>query len=283
MTGMERKHYGAVDGLRTIACIGIVLMHVRANTNYNISGYVYNTIIPSFTNFVFLFMVISAFGMCCGYLDRVLNNQISPETFYFKRYSKILPFFAVLVWMDLILSHSKEALIEGFADVTLLFGLFPNNISVIGVGWFLGLIFAFYLIFPFYCVLVKTKKRAWCAFLIALLLNFVGGSYFGLGRSNIVYSLCYLIGGGLIYQYRTGLETFSRRYPWISFGVAAAAVAAYYLAGGNTLTMLFVSAALLVYALGRNRGGGTGQPYHPVYQFCKYGNLSVPYGFVPCG
>lgn len=24
-------------------------------------------IIPSFTNFVFLFMTVSAFGMCCGY------------------------------------------------------------------------------------------------------------------------------------------------------------------------------------------------------------------------
>lgn len=33
---MERKHYKAIDGLRTIACIGIVMMHVRANTTYDI-------------------------------------------------------------------------------------------------------------------------------------------------------------------------------------------------------------------------------------------------------
>lgn len=155
---MERKHYDAIDGLRTIACFGIVLMHVAANNRYDISGFVYNKLIASFTNFVFLFMVISAFGMCCGYFDKVLNNQISLETFYLKRYSKILPFFAFLVLIDIIMSPSKASLIEGFADVTLLFGLFPNNISVIGVGWFLGLIFAFYLIFPFFCVLIKTKK-----------------------------------------------------------------------------------------------------------------------------
>lgn len=252
---MGRKHYGAIDGLRTIACIGIVVMHIRANNTYEISGYVYDKILPSFTNFVFLFMVISAFGMCCGYFDRVLNNQISLENFYIKRYSKILPFFSCLVLLDVVISFSKAALIEGFANVTLLFGLFPNHISVIGVGWFLGLIFAFYLIFPFYCVLIKNKKRVWVVFIVSLLLNYVCGIYFEVGRTNIVYSLCYLLAGGLIYQYRDELEQFSQKKQWVSLGTVVVAVVLYYLIGGNTITMLFVSAALLIYALGKNRGG----------------------------
>ena len=75
---MERKHYGAIDGLRTIACIGIVMMHVRANNTYQISGFIYDRLIKSFTNFVVLFLVISALGMCCGYLDRVLNERPNP-------------------------------------------------------------------------------------------------------------------------------------------------------------------------------------------------------------
>lgn len=50
---MEKKHYKSIDGLRTIAAVGIVMMHMRANNNYEIGGYVYNKIIPSFTNFVF--------------------------------------------------------------------------------------------------------------------------------------------------------------------------------------------------------------------------------------
>lgn len=53
---MQKEHYGAIDGLRTIACIGIVMMHVKANTDYNISGFIFNKLIPSFTDFVFLFM-----------------------------------------------------------------------------------------------------------------------------------------------------------------------------------------------------------------------------------
>ena len=53
---MEKKHYGTIDGLRMIAAFGIVMMHIRANNSYEISGFVYNNIIPSFTNFVFLFI-----------------------------------------------------------------------------------------------------------------------------------------------------------------------------------------------------------------------------------
>lgn len=278
---MERKHYDAIDGLRTIACFGIVLMHVAANNTYDISGFLYDKFIASFTNFVFLFMVISAFGMCCGYLDKVLNNQISLETFYFKRYSKILPFFAFLVLIDIIMSPSKASLIEGFADVTLLFGLFPNDISVIGVGWFLGLIFAFYLIFPFYCVLIKTKKRAWAAFVISLLLNYVGGSYFDIGRTNIIYCLCYLIAGGLIYLYRKELEQFSSMYRWISLGIIIVSVVLYFFIGGNTITMLLVSVSMLVYTLGRMRGG-TFEPIYKVYQFDQYGDLSLTHGYLSC-
>lgn len=279
---MERKHYDAIDGLRMIACFGIVLMHVRANNAYDISGFVYDKLISSFTNFVFLFMVISAFGMCCGYLEKVLNNQLSLEMFYFKRYSKILPFFAFLVLIDIITSPSKSALIEGFADVTLLFGLFPNDISVIGVGWFLGVIFAFYLIFPFYCTLIKTRKRAWAAFAISLLLNYVGGSYFDIGRTNIIYCLCYLIAGGLIYLYRKELEQFSSKFQWINLGIIIAAVILYFLIGSNTITMLLVSASMLIYVFGKN-GGVTIESIYKIYQFDQYGNLSLPHGYLSRG
>ena len=34
---MEKKHYGSIDGLRMIAAFGIVMMHIRANSNYDMS------------------------------------------------------------------------------------------------------------------------------------------------------------------------------------------------------------------------------------------------------
>jgi len=173
------------------------MMHVKANGNYDLPGFIGTQIIPSFTDFVFLFMVVSAFGLCCGYFEQFSSGSINLESFYKKRFLKILPFFALLSLIDVLLSPSKEAVIELFANVTLLFGLLPNaDITVIGVGWFLGVIFVFYLLFPFFTVLLKTKRRAWISFVITVLYNIVCQLYFfnsdhvveSFGpRKNIVY------------------------------------------------------------------------------------------------
>ena len=245
---MERKYYGEIDGLRMTEAFGIVMMHMRANNDYDISGYVYNTIIPSFTNFVFLFMTASAFGMCNGYYRKVLGNQISFSEFYGKRFKKVIPFFAILVLLDIIASPSEASLYEGFADLTLLFGFLPNagNISVIGVGWFLGLVFVFYLIFPFFCVLLENKRRAWMIFGVSLFYNFVCANYFKVGRQNILYSACFFVAGGLIYLYRNELVRLNR---WGALGVAGGTIILYYSVGGNTIMCLLVFSALLIYAI----------------------------------
>lgn len=243
---MEKRHYGAIDGLRVIAAFGIVMMHIRANSNYEITGYVYNTIIPSFTDFVFLFMTVSAFGMCCGYYDQIWKNQVNLTEFYGKRFKKIFPFFGALVLLDIIMSPSVASLYEGFADLTLVFNFLQRTISVIGVGWFLGLVFVFYLIFPFFCVLIENKKKAWMAFTVSLMYNFACVNYFDVGRTNILYSACFFLAGGLIYLYRKEIEKLNWR---IAFGIAGCMVALYYIVGGNTITCLGVSCTLVLYAI----------------------------------
>ena len=248
-----KKHYGAIDGLRMIACIGIIMMHMGTNNSYEITGYIYQTIIPSFTNFVFLFMAVSAFGMCCGYYEKIMNNSISFSDFYGKRLKKIFPFFAVLVVLDVLLAPSVDALYEAFADLTLLFGFLPEagNISVIGVGWFLGLIFVFYLCFPFFCVLIENKRRAWIAFGISLVYNFACTNYFEVGRTNILYNACFFLAGGLIYLYRDRLGKIN---PLIAVVLVWGVVLAYYRIGGNAMACLMVSAVLLIYAISKQGG-----------------------------
>ena len=100
----------------------------------------------------------------------------------------------------------------------------------------------------------KKQERAWAAFIISLLLNYVGGSYFDIGRTNIIYCLCYLIAGGLIYLYRKDLEQFSSKHQWISLAAIIVSVGLYFLIKSNTLTMLLASSSMLTYALGRKRG-----------------------------
>lgn len=47
------KRYNALDGLRTIAALGIILIHIKANSDYPIDGFLYNKVISSMTDFVY--------------------------------------------------------------------------------------------------------------------------------------------------------------------------------------------------------------------------------------
>ena len=140
----KADRYEGIDGLKAYAIIGIALMHVLANGEYGIEGFVFERLIPSFTNLVFLFMMVSGFGMCCGYYQKIIDQKISVEDFYRKRYIKIWPYFALLCALDFVISPSKKSLFEVFANLTLCQGLLPNaKISVIGVSWTLAVIFVF--------------------------------------------------------------------------------------------------------------------------------------------
>ena len=261
--------YEGIDGLKAYAIIGIALMHVLANAKYGMGGFVFERLIPSFTNLVFLFMMVSGFGMCCGYYQKFKDKKISVGEFYTKRYCKIWPYFALLCALNFVMSPSKSALYEVFANLTLCQGLLPNmNISVIGVSWTLAVIFVFYLLFPFFCFLLENKRRAWLAFVCAVIYNFACSTYFFdanhiadrvavnfSARTNILYCVVYFMAGGLIFLYRKELAEFASRYKVIAGVILLVDTVAYFALGGSTLTMLFFCVAALVYTLGCNRVG----------------------------
>ena len=250
----KKQRYGAIDGLRAFSAIGIVLMHVRANGNYEIPGFIYNRLISSFTDLVFLFMIVSGFSVCCGYYEKAVNNQLSWGDFYKKRFAKVWPFFALLCAIDFVLSPSLNSLYEVLANLTLCFGLLPNaDISVIGVSWFLGVVFVFYLLFPFICWLLADKKRAWLAFGVALMLNWLCCVRFEAGRRSFAYSAAFFLAGGLIFLYKEQLTRFVRKGKIFVLLGAAVSAAAYYMFSGYAvvyeLTMLVLFSLLLIYTL----------------------------------
>lgn len=195
----NKDHYESLNGIRGYACFGIVIMHVLANGDYGLSGIVFDKVIPELKDLVFLFMLVSGFATCCGYFERMVNKEISPEQFYKRRYEKIWPFFALLVIADVIMSPSTDSLYEAFADLTLCFGLLPKSgggISVIGVGWFLGVVFVFYLLFPFMCFLLSSKKRAWASLAVSITFSYISNIYFEAERTNIIFCAPFFIMGG---------------------------------------------------------------------------------------
>lgn len=256
----------------------------------------FEQLIPSFTNLVFLFMMVSGFGMCCGYYQKFKDQKISVGEFYAKKYSKIWPYFALLCALDFVMSPSKSALYEVFANLTLCQGLLPNmNISVIGVSWTLAVIFVFYLLFPFFCFLLENKKRAWLALACAVIYNFVCSTYFFdeshiadrvlvnfSARTNILYCAVYFIAGGLIFLYRKELSELASKYKVIAGIFLLIATVVYFAIGSSTLTMLFFCVAALVYTIGCNRGGGTGQSSRQVPWRYLLRDLPVPHGNLSC-
>lgn len=252
-------HFDAIDGLRSVASIGIIMMHVNANTDYIISGWLYNQLIPSFTDFTYLFMVISAFGMCCGYFDKIIGNSISMIHFYKSRYRKMTPFFSCMVLIDVLLNPSISSAWEAFSNITLLFGFLPNSMSVVGVGWFLGLVFIFYLIFPFFCTLLSRKTTAWAAFFLSIIYHLACTQYFDVGRRNILYSGCFFMAGGLIYLYRDFLSTVCHRTVFLA---VLGLTVTYFVTNRATIVCLALSSFLLIYTITYKDGILTGAVAH---------------------
>lgn len=235
---MTQERYDNLNGIRTYACIGIIIMHIRANGAFGISGFAYDVIINSFTNLTFLFMAISAFSMCCGYYERFKNQTVSLEDFYRRRYSRIWPFFALLCTIELILEHNLNSLFEWFADLTLVFGLLPNaDIKVVGVGWFLGVIFVFYMLFPFFVFLVGNKKRAWLTMTVATIMSILCKMYFMdeahvvggyLGRTNFLFCGMFFVSGAIVYLYRNSIKRIVEKYKWLLGIAILASIVIYY-------------------------------------------------------
>ncbi len=244
---MHKEKRNSIDLLKMIACIGIVVMHIRYNISYEIPGDLFVWIINSFDDFVFLFMAISSFGLCCGYYHAFEDGSINWESFYKRRFAKILPFFITMILLDLCMSFSFDSFMQALVESTLFHGFIPVEFSVIGVGWFLGIIFIFYMSFPFFCILLKNKKTAWLALLIALGLNMICQYHFDISRRNFAFSFCYFLIGGLIYLYKDKIEQSN----WWHFIIIILSVVLYYFSA-NTITRVLLTASILAFAVSLN-------------------------------
>lgn len=259
------KRYEGLNGIRALACICIVMFHV-SHGPFQLSGFFFERVVASMSDLVFLFMIVSAFSMCCGYYDKIKNHEISPMEFYAKRYRKIVPFFALLCIVDLVVAPSLNSLMEAFANLTLCFGLLPvTKMSVIGVAWFIGLVCVFYLLFPFFCFCCQTRRSAWFTWFIAILFSIACKLYFFDGehvlmpfnaRTNIVYSFMFFVAGGIVYLYREPLARFSCRFRYLLLvPIAGGCVGYYCLPAYGDYWSLLTGTLILVFAIGVEKKG----------------------------
>lgn len=221
----HRENYASLNRLRAFAALGIVLMHVQANMAIKPSvNYLTSNIIGNMACLTLLFMMVSAFSMCCGYYDRVRIGAITPQAFYSKRYHRAWPFFAIMVTLSFLMDPSWNTFCQTFADLTLCFNLLPNpHIEIIGVGWFLGLVFTFYMLFPFFTFLLSSKKKSWMVLALSLMFCYIEATYFcrenfvvrPITYLNIVYCAPFFIVGGMAYLYRKEIKTWHKAIKYL--------------------------------------------------------------------
>lgn len=268
-TSKIKEHYGSFDGLRAIAAFCIVMMHVRANMSVKPDGAFIYSVIASFSSFVYMFMMLSAFSMCCGYYNRLEMKDgkctFDVDKFYNKRYARIWPFFFILVAIECLMDHNLESLYQSFADLTLVFHLLPNpSLNVVGMGWFLGVIFLFYIMFPFFAYLLHSKKRAWFALVVAIVFQLLGYNYFltdpsfvvaPVFKRQIIFCLPYFMTGGLLYLYRDKLLAWGGQKCILLLILAIASYALYFtpikpvIWNDEYLYLTIVYALLIIYAM----------------------------------
>lgn len=258
-----KERYDALDGLRAISCLGIIAMHIQANAEFRMAPAA-ETVVKSWTHFVPLFLMLSGFGMFCGYYEKVKSGTVDLNRFYTRRYKKLLPFFITLILIDLVMDRSLAHLIEGLTEATLVFGLLPNNQpDVIGVSWTLGVIFLFYMLFPFVVYLCWNKRRAVFSFLSAIVLSLFCSFYFFsekfviagfASRHNFLFCAPWILGGGLVYLLRESIKPFAARHRWLwLLGCCGLSVAWYFVPvsndGFSMLKDLLLFLPWLIYAI----------------------------------
>ena len=116
--------------------------------------------------------------------------------------------------------------------------------SVIGVGWTLGVIFAFYFMFPFYVFLLSTKKRAWFTVIICFVLNWCCCNYYeSVGKTdgaNFLFLSVYFVIGGILYLYKDYIQEKVSRIPTFVVLLATAVITmTWYLIPANEFTLFF--------------------------------------------
>lgn len=255
MSISSNNRYENLDGLKVIAAFGIVAMHVSSNMGHPLTSELATNIIGSMTHFVKLFLILSGFGMCCGYYERFKNGTIKLENFYFRRFEKNFPFFALLVCIDTLFSIKTVQWRDVFASLTMAFNLLPSHdMSVIGVGWTLGVIFVFYFMFPFYVFLMSTKRRAWFTIIICLILNWCCCNYYEsvskTDGANFLLLSVYFVTGGVLYLYRESIKEKVSKIPTHGVLLATAVITvAWYLIPADEFSLPFTIKTVILFAM----------------------------------
>ena len=178
----QLKRFNALDSLRGIAALLLVIYHVQGIPKLEITGWV-AYFVKFFGAGVPLFYALSAFSLMIGYRDR-LNSSGGLAHFYIRRVFRILPlFYALLIFWLLI----REFYFNAQTSFPLLvlnyfcvFGLVPvQHEGIVWASWSIGVEMLFYMVFPLLYVASRTLLSSLLVFLATLAISVASQEFLG--------------------------------------------------------------------------------------------------------
>ncbi len=143
----------------------------------------------------------------------------------------------------------------------MVFGLLTNNTPqiVLGVYWTLGVIFLFFMLFPYFVFLLRNKRRAWLTLGASLVINYLCTVYFFTDKfvinsftpqHSFLFCTPLLCREGVLYLHRESIERLVKEYRWIILLLNIMVTVCWYVAYETECgSKLFTEISLILFAL----------------------------------
>ena len=169
---MRENRINSLDGLRGVAAVSVVLMHIYYIWGMNFKYPQFGIYIEHFGFAVHLFYMLSGFTLSYTYFNNPDNRSF--KFFIIKRFFRIAPLFYICIVLNFaVIKYFKFNVdiynaVSIFTNLFLLFNLYPSSViaeSLTPAGWTIGVEWIFYIIFP---IMVLCIKKRYLIFIILL-------------------------------------------------------------------------------------------------------------------
>jgi len=163
----RQARFNYIDVIKGIAILFVILVHVDQKIKPN--SIVISNVSSIGARAPQLFFVIS------GYLTwRSADNRYN-KSFFIKRAYRIIPSYYIALFLSLIFVYFNSTFPTAdniIAHLFLVHGLSPYWInSIIEVGWFVGDLVIFYMLFPLLKKIIKDMKTSLFCFIVCVILS----------------------------------------------------------------------------------------------------------------
>jgi len=214
----KKTFYKGMTGIRGLAIVAVIFYHAFMIGGFYGLSPIADSVFGNLGKAVQLFFMISAFSLMTGYHDR-LNNRDEIVSFYKRRIVKLMPLFALVLAIFVIINicvSTPTSVYEIIGTLSGWFALMPQyQESLVMAGWTIGILAIFYFIFPIINLLVDNTKKVLVFVGFSVVMYIIYTQYYGVGveleRINIFKQLPYFAIGILLYYVKERVYDFFKR------------------------------------------------------------------------